>query len=153
MRFIIARELAFAREAGEIELVLIDAEPFLAGQEFPAPFDRLVLEIIAEGPVAEHLEEGAVTGVADLVDIAGADAFLHVAEPAARGVLRAEQIRHERMHARHREKSGRVVFGDQRGGGDHGVSLLSEEPEKELAKLGGCECFHSVFRTFRGISL
>ena len=39
--------------------------------------DGLVLEVIAEGEVAQHLEEGAVAGgLADVLDIAGADALL-----------------------------------------------------------------------------
>ncbi len=49
----------------------------LAGQEFPCPADRLALEIVAEGEVAEHLKEGAVTGgLADAFDIGCADALL-----------------------------------------------------------------------------
>ena len=48
----------------------------------PGIFDRLFLEIIAEGEIAQHLEEGVVArGVADIVEIvvlaAGAHAFLH----------------------------------------------------------------------------
>ena len=46
-----------------------------------ASSDRALLEIIAEGEIAEHLEEGVVArGVADIVEVvmlaAGAHAFL-----------------------------------------------------------------------------
>ena len=49
--------------------------------------DRFLLEVIAERPVAEHLEEGVVVGVlADVVEVvvlaAGADALLRVRPPA-----------------------------------------------------------------------
>ena len=39
--------------------------------------DRLALEIIAEAEIAQHLEERVVIGrAADVVDVAGAQAFL-----------------------------------------------------------------------------
>jgi hypothetical protein len=61
------------------QLLLVDAE-FLR-QQVPGKLDRALLEIVAEGEVAEHLEEGVVArGVADIVEIvvlaAGAHAFL-----------------------------------------------------------------------------
>ena len=36
--------------------------PKPCGRELPAPGDRLLLEVVAEAPVAEHLEEGEVAG-------------------------------------------------------------------------------------------
>ena len=45
-----------------------DAE--VAGQEVPGPVDRLALEVVAEAPVAEHLEERVVAGrPADLLEV------------------------------------------------------------------------------------
>ena len=43
--------------------------------------DRALLEVVAEGEIAEHLEEGVMArGVADVIEVvvlaAGADAFL-----------------------------------------------------------------------------
>ena len=57
------------------------------GQQLPGEQDRALLEIVAEGEIAEHLEEGVVArGVADIVEVvvlaAGAHAFLR---RAARG--------------------------------------------------------------------
>ncbi len=57
----------------------VDAE-FLRDQ-VPGKLDRALLEIVAEGEVAEHLEEGVVArGIADIVEVvvlaAGAHAFL-----------------------------------------------------------------------------
>jgi hypothetical protein len=53
----------------------------LLGQEIPGEFDRMLLEVVAKGEIAEHLEEGVVArGKADIVEIivlaAGAYAFL-----------------------------------------------------------------------------
>ena len=46
------------------------AESEHTGQELPAIADRLVLEVVAEAEVAEHLEEGVVArGVADVLQI------------------------------------------------------------------------------------
>ena len=45
-----------------------DAE--LDGQELPGPVDRLALEVVAEAPVAEHLEQGLVARrAADLLEV------------------------------------------------------------------------------------
>ncbi len=64
---------------GDEEPVLRQAE--VAGEKVPGQRDRLLLEVVAEGEVAEHLEKGVMAGrVADVVEIvvlaAGADAFL-----------------------------------------------------------------------------
>ena len=70
-----------AGEDGHVEPVRIDA-PHL-GEQLPRPLDRLGLEVVAERPVAEHLEEGVVVVVsADVLEIvvlaAGPDALLAV---------------------------------------------------------------------------
>ena len=51
-----------------------DAE--VLGEELPGPLDGLFLEVVPEGEVAEHLEEGQVARVADLLYIRGAEALL-----------------------------------------------------------------------------
>jgi hypothetical protein len=55
---------------GGIQAVGLQAHPFGAGEKFPGPGDGLVLEVIAEGEVAQHLEIGAVAvGLADVLDV------------------------------------------------------------------------------------
>ena len=45
-------------------------DPQVAGQEIPGVVDRLALEVVAEAPVAEHLEERVVAGgPADLLEV------------------------------------------------------------------------------------
>ena len=73
--------LHVAGEVGGVEAIGGDAKDL--GQQFPAPRDALSLEVVAERPVAEHLEEGVVVGVlADIFEVvvlaAGADALLAV---------------------------------------------------------------------------
>ena len=57
-----------SRSAGDLER---------PGQELPRPVDRLALEVIAEAEIPQHLEERLVErGLADVLDVAGAQAFL-----------------------------------------------------------------------------
>ena len=56
-------------------------------EQFPCPRDRFLFEIVAERPVAEHLEHRMVIGVeADLLQIVmlarNAQAFLRIGHPA-----------------------------------------------------------------------
>ena len=66
---------------GDEQLVLRQA--VFAGDQLPGKLDGVFLEVVAEGEIAEHLEEGVVPGgIADIVQVvvlaAGADAFLAV---------------------------------------------------------------------------
>ena len=82
--------------------------------QLPRPLDGLELVVVAEAPVAEHLEEGEVAaGAADLVDVvvlAGQpDALLDRRRPrrVERHRLFAEEVRDELHHPRVREHRAR----------------------------------------------
>ena len=141
--FRVARGVFVSFEAGEIQPVLIDPEPLFIRQEFPGVSDGILLEVIAERPVAEHFEKRAVGAVAHFVDVAGAHAFLHINQAAACRVRFAHQVRHKRMHTRRGKEHGGVVFRNQRGRGDHGMPAFTEKPEIELAQLFGSQILHS----------
>ena len=84
------------------------------GDELPGEVDRLVLEVVAEREVAEHLEEGAVpVGAADVLEVgvlaAGAQHLLDADDPRRRRLAQAEEVRLERLHARDDEERRRVV--------------------------------------------
>ena len=88
--------------------------------ELPRPLDGLELVVLAEAPVAEHLEEGEVAaGAADLVDVvvlAGqAHALLDRRRPGrvVRHRLLAEEVRDELHHPRVGEHRGGGMGGDQ----------------------------------------
>ena len=104
-----------------------DTEIFLARQKLVAPGDHFLFEIISQRPVAQHFEKGAVALVAHVVDIARADAFLHVGETVARRVLFPQKIGHQRVHARRRKQNSGVVFGNEGRRRDH---LMAAVPEK-----------------------
>ena len=68
-----------ALEDGGIEVGGVEVEDI--DEVLPRPVDGLVLEVVAEGPVAEHLEHGVVVGVvSDLLEVVvlatGAQALL-----------------------------------------------------------------------------
>ena len=76
------------QNAGGLVVGVIDGDrqsvrrqPELLGDQGPGVVDRLLLEVVAERKIAEHLEEGVVArGIADIVEVvvlaAGAHAFL-----------------------------------------------------------------------------
>jgi hypothetical protein len=104
--------------------------------------DRLVLEIVAEREIAEHLEEGVVAGgVADIVEIvmlaAGADAFLRRGRGRIRPGLEAREDVLERHHAGVDEHQGRVVLRDERRRGHLSVPVRAEIVEERPADVVG----------------
>ncbi len=133
-------------EDGDGELVLGQAE-FL-GDQRPGPFDRIGLEIVAEGEIAEHLEERVVAGrIADIVEIvvlaAGAHAFLRRGGAAVGPLLGAGEHVLELHHAGIGEHQGGVVARHQRRGSDDFVAVALEEVEKgraDLGESGHCQC-------------
>ena len=85
-----------------------------AGEQFPRPLDRLLLEVVAEAPVAQHLEERVVIHVAAhilevVVLAAGADALLRVHGPRVRTRSATQENILELVHACVGEQQGGVV--------------------------------------------
>ena len=122
--------------------------------QLPRPLDGFLFEIVAEGPVPEHLEEGVVIRVeADVIEVvvlaARADALLGVrrARVAAgdcaapfrdvRAFL-AEEDGDELVHAGVREEEVWRVR-HERAARHDGVLFLAEEIEERLADLGAGE--------------
>jgi hypothetical protein len=115
--------------------------PFLR-QKGPGVGDRLLLEIVAEREVAEHLEEGVVArGVADIVEIvmlaARPDAFLRRGGGRIGPGLEAGEDVLERHHSGVDEHQSRVVLGNERRRGDLAVSVRAEIVEERPADVVG----------------
>ena len=126
---------------GGPEPVLGEAEPAVMlgpGQQLPGVRDRHVLEVVAERPVAEHLEErGVPAGPADFLDVEGPHALLHVRRAPERRGLLAEQVRLERLHPGDDEQH-RGIVGHQAGRGHDRVPVLlevSQEAARNLCRL------------------
>ena len=129
-----------------IETVGIKTHPVGAGQKFPAPVNGLALEVIAEGEVAQHLEIGAVAGsLADILDIAGADALLAGANPVPGRLLLALEIGLHRRHAGVDEQKAGVPLGDQGEAGQAQMAFALEELQKHFAQLIESVLFHVLF--------
>ena len=119
------------------------------GQQLPRPGDGLALEVVAEAPVAQHLEERVVIGVVAhvfqvVVLSAGADALLAVGGPVVRAGLAPQEDVLELVHAGVGEQQRRILRGQQRTGGDRRVAALNEKVD-ELATDFLAGLFHSAF--------
>ena len=131
---------------GRIQAVRVNADPVRAGQEFPAPGDRFLFEVIAKGEVAQHLEEGAVArGLADVFDIARADALLAGRHAVARRLLLAGEIRLHRRHARVDQQKRRVVLRDEGKARQTEMALGFKELQVHLAQLVESSVLHNIY--------
>ena len=122
-----------------------DGEPMLRKREFlghepPGELDRALLEIIAEGEVAEHLEEGVVARrVADILEVvvlaAGAHAFLRRHRGRKSRLLGSGEDVLELVHPRIGEHQCRVVARHEARGGHDAMPLALEILEKMRSDL------------------
>ena len=130
-----------ALEPGRVEAVRVEAVDL--GEQLEAPADRLLLEVVAERPVAEHLEEGVVIRVlAHVFEVvvlaARADALLGVHGTRVAALPASEEHVLELVHARVGEEQRRVVVRNDGARRRKGVAcLLNEEVDEGLADFGG----------------
>ncbi len=117
-------------------------------QELPGPVDGLALEVVAEGPVAQHLEEGVVARrAADLLEVvvlAGhAQAALRVHGPRVGALLHAPEDVLELDHAAVGEEQRLVPAGHQAGAGHDLVTARREEAQEAGTDLVGGQRLHA----------
>ena len=91
-----------------------DAQEGWAGDELPGVGDRIALEVIAEGEIPQHLEEGVMPlGVANLLEIVvlspGPDALLTGGGPEVVALFLAQEDALELDHAGVGEQQGGIV--------------------------------------------
>ena len=130
---VIAGHAGFALEDGGEEPVLRQLP--LIGKERPGKGERLLLEVVTEREVAEHLEEGVVAqGGPDVVEVVvlAADAHALLGRGGARVVaaLLAEKKVLELVHPRVGEQERRVLVRDQRRAGDDAVAVSLKRREE-----------------------
>ena len=126
---------------GGVQAILV--QPHHLRQKFPAPGNGLVLEIVAEGEVAQHLKIGAVAGgLADIFNVAGADALLAGADPVTGRLLFALEVGLHGGHAGVDEQKAGVVLGNQREAGQAQMALALKKAQKHLSQLVKSEFFH-----------
>ena len=131
-------------------VVLVDGDPQLVngqlqdlGDILPGPGGGFVLEVVAEGKVAQHLKVGAVAGgLAHALDVRGADALLAGGDPGVgRGGL-TQEVLFQRGHAGVDQQEAVVPLGDQVGAGQPGVALSFKEGEEAFPELIEAGPFH-----------
>ena len=135
-----ARRFVVVTEDRHPEAVRIELQG--AGDEGPGEMDGVALEVVAEGEVPQHLEEGVVArGIADVLEIVVLSAGAHAALRGRRARVVAQVLAEEDVlelhHASVGEEQRRIVAGDQRTRGDDGVAALTEELEEGTAHFGG----------------
>ena len=106
-----------AAKHGNIELVLVYLHHFR--KELPTPSDSLFLEIIAERPVAHHLEHGVMIGVAThffevVVLSRNPQAFLYIGDARSLARVVSQEDILELVHAGVGEHQSRVIFHNNR---------------------------------------
>ena len=121
-----------------VELILGNAKPIWRGDQLPRIGDGFLLEVIAEGEIAHHLEKGVVAlGEADVFEVvvlaAGADAFLGGGGAVVVALFEAEEDVLELVHAGVGEKQGGIAVGNERRAADAAVAFALEEAEEGLA--------------------
>src|ERR1035437_613747 len=113
------------------------------GEQVPGEGHRPLLEVAADRPVAEHLEEGLVGVVTDLGDVV-AEALAAKAllarhqQRRGRGQLAGDE-RLQRDHPGHGEEQRRIIVSDQRGARQTMVSVVFEVAEKTFPDLVGAQ--------------
>ena len=122
-------ELLVTGEHRDPDVLLAEPEPL--PRQRPRVVDGLALEVVPEREVAEHLEEREVPGGrADDLDVGGAKRLLARRRARMRRTLRAQEVRLQWVHPRHREQSrGVELGGHQRRRGQPPVVALLEELE------------------------
>ena len=109
-------------------------------QVFPRPVDGFLFEVIAERPVAEHLEHCVVVGVHsdffEVIVLAGhSQAFLRISNTAILGRCISQYDILELVHAGVCKHQRGVVFDDHGGRRDYFVSLRLEKLLERIAYL------------------
>ena len=138
VRFLVPRNARLTLEDGRIEPV--GRQLPHRRQQIPGERDRLLLEVVAEREVPEHLEERVVPQRrADVVQVvvlaAHAHALLRRRGARVGALLPAEERVLELVHPGVREEQRRVVARDERGAGDDGVAVPLKVFEEAAADL------------------
>ena len=95
-----------------------------------------MLEIVAEGEVAQHLEVGAVAGgLADVLDIAGADALLAGGHTMAGRLFLSQEPLFHGGHAAVDQQQAGVVLGYQGEAVQTQMSLAFKEAQVLFAQF------------------
>ncbi|MGA2134382.1 MAG: hypothetical protein ABSH50_18985 [Bryobacteraceae bacterium] len=129
---------------GDVQAILGQGE--VLGDQFPGEIDGIGFEVIAEGEIAQHFEEGEMpAGVADVFQVvmlaAGAHAFLRCRGAVIVAFFETEEGVLELVHAGVGEQQCGIVRRDERRTAHHAVAARGEEVEEALPDVVTCHSF------------
>ena len=139
-------------EDGGVHVLRVEVQ--LVNQVFPCPRDGFLLEVVAERPVAEHLEHRVVVGVVSnllqvVVLAAHAQTFLAVGGTAELLLDIAENNILELVHTSIRKHQGGVALEHHRSRWYDGAALRSKELQEALADFFCSHHFYFVLYFIR----
>ncbi len=113
-------------------------QPPLLRQQLPGPDDRLLLVIVSERPVAQHLEECMMVGIVpdflQVVMLAGdPDALLRIGSACVATRAHAQEDILELVHTRVGEQQCRIAVRNDRRRWHYRMSTFGEEVEEGSA--------------------
>ena len=131
-------------------VLLIDSHPQALRRDLqnlceilPRPSNSLMLEVVAEGEVTQHLKVSAVTcGLADILNIGCANALLAGCNAVARRLLDTLEVLLERRHSCIDKQNGVIPLRNQRKAVQAKMSLALKETEVAFAEVVKSSPFH-----------
>ena len=132
---------------------LVPGQRVFLGHQIPRKLDRPLLEVVSEGEVTEHLEEGMMPcGIPDIVEVvvlaARAYAFLCGHGARIRPLLQPREDILELHHPCIGEHQGRIIARHQRRRRHHLVIVAREEIEEAFADIVDAAHFRTVRTSF-----
>ena len=119
---------------GRIQSVFVQTN--YLGQEFPAPGNGFMFEVVTEGEITQHLKIGAMAGgFTDVLNITGTDALLAGAHPMTGRLHLTGEIGLHGCHAGVDQQQRSIILGNQGKAGQAQMALTFEEREKHLTQF------------------
>ncbi len=110
----VAKSLVIVFVNGHIQTLWLEGQILARGQEFPAPHNRFLFEIIPKTKVPQHLKQRVMAvGTPHILDVADSHTFLAGGHTVMNAFVAetggaAHEIRFELLHPRHAKHQGGV---------------------------------------------
>ncbi len=145
VRFAVERHTVLFASFEDRDIELFLRKSVYLREQLPRPLDRLLLEVVAEGPVAEHLEHGVMVGIVPhLVEVVvfprNTQTLLCVGHTRIFRRAVAQKNILELVHARIGKHQCRVILYDHRCRRDDGMLLAPEKFQESFPYLIRFHC-------------
>ena len=134
--FVIRRGSLVASKDRGVQPLWVQAHPFRGSEKLPGIGDGFLFEVVAKGEVTQHLEVSAVAGrLADVLNIAGADALLAGTDPVAGRFFLPGKPGLHRGHSAVDEQQRGIVLRNQRKAGQTKMTFALKKFQEHLPQL------------------